>query len=97
MQSRKKEYPTYSKTKEGLLDSTHLAQELASDTCYGRKDRRDDEEKDANTYWITLKEREDTGKRKDWIALCGELVLKGLEKDLSSYWMTLKERQNTEI
>jgi hypothetical protein len=72
---------------------------MASDTRYWRKDRRDDEEKDENSYWITLKETEDTGiwKRKHWIALCGELVLKDQEENASSYWMTLKEIQDTEI
>jgi len=94
LQAKKKKNATYSKTNEGLLDSTHLAQELASDKFCWRKDRRDDEEKEANSYWVTVNEREDTEiwKRKHWIALWGELFLKDEEKDVSSYWMILKER-----
>ena len=39
--------------------------------------QREDEQADANSYWMTLRKREGTGnrKRQHWIALCGKLAL----------------------
>jgi len=49
-----------------------------------RQKRREDEEEDRSSYWMTSKRQEDTGisKRMYQISICGELFT-GEAKDLS--------------
>ena len=59
--------PTYSEREGVKLDWSHLVYELPFETRYWRRGRekkwREDEEEEVSSYWISLREREDTGSR----------------------------------
>ena len=44
---------------------------------------QEDEEEDFNSYWMTLRKREDIAnlKRKYWNEICGELTLEGRQQN----------------
>jgi hypothetical protein len=68
-----KQHPAYNKTKEGRILRRKCFLKHVIEGKMGRKD----EEEDAICYRITLRKRDDTGKRKrkHLMALCGELAV----------------------